>query len=287
MQFEDLSTAEIEDLNIAYLPRRTVANADEYLRLAAERSAGVRTELTCHLDIAYGDTPLQSLDIFPAATAAAPVFIFIHGGYWWALDKSIYSEIAAPFVAAGATVVLPNYDLCPSVGIPDIVGQVQQALKWVYENISRYNGDPDNLHICGHSAGGHLVGMMMATDWRTDFDLPGNLLKSTTPLSGLFDIEPHRHTELQANIRLTAADAAANSPQNLTLYCECPVFCAVGGGESDAFKKQSRDFYDKCREAGLTVDYVETGSDNHFDITNRLSDPVDPLTRALLNFMGL
>jgi len=287
MGFENLSPAEIEELNDAYLPRRTVANAEQYLSDAAQRSAEIRATLTRHLDIAYGDTSFQTLDIFPAALQTAPVFVFIHGGYWWALDKSFYSDIAPSFVSAGATVVLLNYDLCPIVTIPEITRQIKQAVKWVHENIGDYNGDRDKLHLCGHSAGGHLAGMMMTTDWQAEFGLPGNLLKSATPLSGLFDIEPHRHTELQAHIQLTAADAKANSPQNLPLYSTCPVLCAVGGGESGAFKKQSLDFADKCRQAGIGVEYLETGTDNHFDITNRLQDPDDPMTRAILGQMGL
>ncbi len=280
------SPEEIELLNTEYLPRRTVPHMQDYFDAAAARSAEARTRLAGNLDIPYGDTALQRLDIFPAGQPGAPVFVFIHGGYWRALDKSFYSDIAETFVAAGATVVLPNYDLCPAVSIPDIMAEMRTALAWVHANIAAYNGDAGKIYLCGHSAGGHLTGMMMATDWAA-MGLPRDLLKGAAPLSGLFDIEPHRHTELQADIRLTAEDAAANSPQNLTLYADCPVICAVGGGESASFHRQSKEFAEKCRAAGLPADYLETGNDNHFEITERLLKPDDPLTLALLKLMGL
>ena len=116
-----LSKAQIDHINLQYLPRLTVKNVDGYLERSARRSARVRATLRCHIDVPYGDTPGQKLDIFVAARKNAPVHVFIHGGYWRALDKHIYSHVAAPLVAAGATVVLPNYDLCPRVRITDIV----------------------------------------------------------------------------------------------------------------------------------------------------------------------
>jgi len=287
MDYDNLSKEEIETLNVQYLPRRTVPNQTDYLKSAGARSALARTKQIGHLDVRYGDTGQQMLDIFPASTPHAPVLVFIHGGYWYALDKSFYSEIAPIFTEAGATVVLPNYDLCPTVTIPTIVDQLRQSMKWIYENISQYNGDPDRLHLSGHSAGGHLTGMMMATDWAGEFGLPANLLKGAAPLSGLFDIMPHRYTELQDAIQLTKEQALRSSPQNLELYCDCPIICAVGGGEPESFLRQSQEFTEKCRNAGLTCDYLALDTDNHFDVTDRLHDANDPLVGAILRQMGL
>ena len=136
-----LTKAQIDDINLQYLPRLTVNNAEEYLQKSAARSARLRNKIACQIDVPYGDTPGQTLDIFAAARKGAPVHVFIHGGYWRALDKDIYSHIAGPMVAAGATVVLPNYDLCPKVRITDIVHQVRRAIAWVYKNIAKHNGE--------------------------------------------------------------------------------------------------------------------------------------------------
>jgi arylformamidase len=287
MDYENLSDDERHALNVEYLPRLTVTNADEFIAKSGTRSAAARARLNGLIDIAYGDSDGQTLDIYPAEKPGSPVHVFIHGGYWRAMDKNLYSEMAAPFLAAGAAMVQPNYDLCPAVTIPDIVDQVRRSITWVHANIAEHNGNPDRIHISGHSAGGHLTGMMMATDWNAMFGLPQDLIKGATPLSGVFDIEPHRHTDLQPDIRLSAEDAAACSPQNLDLHYSGPVICAVGGGESGSFKRQSSDFTAKCQTHGLACDYVETGNDNHFEITGRLADGNDDLTRAMLAQMGL
>ncbi len=287
MDYDNLTDEQRQALNVQYLPRLTVTNADELLANAGRRSAAVRDRLNCQIDIAYGDSDLQTLDVFPAERAGSPVHVFIHGGYWRGLDKSIYSEVAAPMVAAGAAVVLPNYDLCPAVTIPDIVGQVQNAIAWVHANIAGHNGDPERIHISGHSAGGHLTGMMMATDWNAQFGLPKDLIKGATPLSGVFAIEPLGHTDLQTDIRLTPEIVGSCSPQNLEMHFSGPVICAVGGGESDEFKRQSGDFTAKCQALGLACDYVETGDDDHFAIVDRLGDGDAAFTRSVIAQMGL
>jgi arylformamidase len=278
---------QVRELNLQYLPRLTVKNADDYIRASAERSARARRRLNCELDVAYGDTAGQILDVFPAARKGAPVHVFIHGGYWRSLDKHIYSHVAGPMVAAGAAVVVPNYDLCPAVRITDIVGQIRRAIAWVYRNIGRYNGDRKRIYVSGHSAGGHLTGMMMVTDWAGEFGLPEDLIKGTAPLSGLFDIEPHRHSQLQEDLRLTAREARAMSPMYLRPTMRGPSIVAVGGAEPDRFHWQSLEFAARLRLHGVRAEYVSTPGDNHFDITDRLGSARDPLTRALIAQMGL
>lgn len=285
MDYENLTDEERHELNLQYRARMTIPDADQCVQNTAKRSALVRDSLSCHIDVPYGDTALQTLDIFPADQPGAPVFFYIHGGYWFQLDKSVYSEVAGPMAAAGITSVLPNYDLCPDVTIPDIVDQVRRALAWVYGHIDAYNGNADRIYVSGHSAGGHLTGMMMVTDWHGMFGLPADLIKGTAPLSGLFDIEPHRHTNLQPYIHLTKEAAAANSPQHLPLHFNGWMTCAVGGGETESFRRQSNDFTEKCRQAGLQSEYVETGSDHHFRITDRLADGDDPLTKSIIERM--
>ena len=282
-----LSKRDIDHINLQYLPRLTVPNADEYLEKSAKRSARTRKKLSCDIDVAYGDTPGQTLDIFPAAKKGAPVHIFIHGGYWRALDKDVYSHVAGPMVAAGATVVLVNYDLCPSVRITDIVNQVRRAIVWVYKNIGKFNGDRKKIFVSGHSAGGHLTGMMIATDWSKEAGLPKSLIKGSAPLSGLFDIEPHRHSQLQEDIRLTAKEAKAMSPMYLPPVAKGPAIVAVGGIEPDLFHWQSLEYAARLRLHGVAAEYVSMPGDNHFAITDRLGNARDPLTKALIAQMGL
>jgi arylformamidase len=282
-----LTKAQIKDINFQYLPRLTVTNVEEYLQKSAARSTRLRKNLSCQIDVPYGDTPGQMLDIFPAARKGAPVHVFIHGGYWRSLDKGIYSHIAGPMVAAGATVVLPNYDLCPQVRITDIVQQMRRAIVWVYKNIAKHNGDPKRIYVSGHSAGGHLTGMMISTDWSKEGRLPKDLIKGSAPLSGLFDIEPHRHSQLQPDIRLTAEEAKAMSPMYLLPLAKGPSIVAVGGAESDLFHWQSLEYAARLRLCGIKAEYVSTPGDNHFGITDRLGNARHPLTKALIAQMGL
>src|SRR6185436_17236466 len=118
------------------------------------------------LDLAYGDSPGQRLDVFPAPQPDAPVLVFIHGGYWRALDKSDHSFVAPPFTAAGVCVVIPNYDLAPAVTVPQITLQVVRAVAWTWKHIARFGGDPGRITVAGHSAGGQLATMMLACLWR-------------------------------------------------------------------------------------------------------------------------
>ncbi len=281
------SKQEIEHINLQYLPRLIVPNVEGYLEKSAERSARARKKIGGEIDLAYGDTPGQKLDVFPAANKGAPVHIFIHGGYWRSLDKHIYSHVAGPMVAAGATVVVPNYDLCPGVRITDITDQMRRAVAWVYKNAAKFNGSRAKIYVSGHSAGGHLTGMMVATDWAAQAGLPSNLIKGSAPLSGLFDIEPHRHSQLQPDIRLTAKEAKTQSPMYLPPIAKGSAIVAVGGDEPDLFHWQSLAYAAHLRQHGIKAEYVSMGSDNHFDITDRLANARDPLTKALISQMGL
>ena len=185
------------------------------------------------------------------------------------------------------TVVLPNYDLCPQVRITDIVHQMRRAIAWVYKNIAKHNGDPKRIYVSGHSAGGHLTGMMISTDWSKEGRLPKDLIKGSAPLSGLFDIEPHRHSQLQPDIRLTAKEAKAMSPMYLPPFAKGPSIVAVGGAEPDLFHWQSLEYAARLRLYRIKADYVSTPGDNHFAITDRLGNARDPLTKALIAQMGL
>ncbi|MCI0525821.1 MAG: alpha/beta hydrolase, partial [Nitrospira sp.] len=164
-------------LDAQYNLRRRHPNFQDYFDKNEQKSERVRQALSCQLDIAYGNRPGERLDVFPAPELNAPVHLFIHGGYWQFLDKRSHDFVAEPFVAIGCTTVVINYDLAPSVGIDEIVRQVRAALAWTYQNINTFNGDPSQIYISGHSAGGHLVAMAMVTDWEKDWNLPANLVK--------------------------------------------------------------------------------------------------------------
>ena len=205
-----------------------------------DESAQARERLGGVLDVPYGSDPSERLDIFPTASRGAPVPVYIHGGYWRALDKRGQTFLAPPFVDAGAMVVLPNYALCPAVRIEHIALQLVQALAWVYRHAAEYGGDPARIVVAGHSAGGHLAAMLLACDWcSVARDLPANLVRAALSISGVFDLEPLRHSPFLAHdLKLTAASARRLSPA-LMPAPSGRLTAVVGGDESEEFLRQN------------------------------------------------
>ena len=202
-------------LEAQYNNRARVADAMAQLAGWAEASQRARDgSARKRLDIAYGDGPSETLDIFPAAAPDAPVLVYVHGGYWRSLDKSDFSFVAPSFVAGGAMVVLPNYALCPAVTIEDIALQMVKALAWTWRHAAEHGGNPQRMALVGHSAGGHLAAMLLSCRWKqVGEDLPLQPLAGALAISGLYDLEPLRLTEfLQADLKLTPSQVARCSP---------------------------------------------------------------------------
>lgn len=261
---------------------------EDFLARWREESVRVRGALVGELDIPYGDGPDARLDIFAAEGDAAPILVFIHGGYWRGLDKADFSFVAEPFVQAGVSVAALNYSLAPAVTIDAIVEQCRAALGWLYRNAERCNGMPERLFVTGHSAGGHLTAMMMLTDWAAR-GLPADLVKGGTPISGLFDLAPIRQTSINDDVRLDRASAARNSPIALLSDLrppDMPLLAAVGADETAEFVRQSRTFAEAWRRHGAPSTAMELAGLHHFDVILELADPTSPLTRAILAQIG-
>ena len=283
-RYRNFDTAE---LDVQYNARATTPNVLDILALYAEESAKARAALPCELDVAFGDHPDETLDIFPAERPGAPVFVFIHGGYWRALNKSDSSSMAPAITKAGATVVAVNYSLAPGASLDTIVDQCRRALAWVHRNIGRHNGDARRIHVCGSSAGGHLVGMMVADGWHAQYGVPENVVAGAIPLSGLFDLAPIPLTHINAWMKLSDADAERNSPMTHLPSRGCPMIVSYGETETAEFKRQTDDYLAAWRARGFPGEYVPMPGTNHFDIVLTLNDAESPLTRAIFRQMGL
>lgn len=280
-------------LDIQYNARATVPDVQPFLAQYAIQGQAARAALPCAADVPYGNHPDELLDVFPAAAqanvpaAGAPVFVFIHGGYWRALSKNDACGMAPAFTQAGAVVVTVNYSLAPAVTLDQIVDQNRRALAWVHRHIARHGGDPQRIHVSGSSAGGHLVGMLLAGGWHDEYGVPADVVAGAAPLSGLYDLRPLVHTHINEWMRLSPADALRNSPALLALAARCPLLVSYGGNETDEFKRQTDDFLQAWRARGLPAHYVPMPDHNHFDIVLALNDSASPLTRALFHQMGL
>jgi len=269
-----------------YNNRAWVPDFANHLQHWTEQSKTARHQLRGLTDISYGDGPNENLDIFPANLAHAPVMVFLHGGYWRALDKSDQSFIAPSFTREGVCVVVPNYALCPMVTIPDIVMQMVKALTWVWRYISEWGGDPNRIHVVGHSAGGHLAAMMMACQWqRYADDLPADLVKSGLSVSGLFELESvMRSPMLQSDLRLDEAQVLRCSPAWMPTPAQGSFWSVVGALESDEFIRQHMLIQQAWGKACVPVCEALPGL-HHFNVLSALAESGSYLNRLALRFL--
>jgi len=278
-------------LDTQYNNRARVPDHARTLASWAAASALARAKSVVHLDQRYGDGAGETLDVFPAVdqpAAGAPVLVFIHGGYWRALDKADHSFVAPSFTADGAMVVVPNYALCPAVSIEHIVLQMAAAVAWVWRHAAEFGGDPTRIALAGHSAGGHLAAMLLSCRWRElADDLPAQPLSGALSISGLYDLEPLRHTPfLQTDLRLTPASVARLSPAFFPRPKGAKLYATVGSEESDEFVRQNRLIRDVWGPTAVPVCETVPAS-NHFTVLAGLADPQGRLHDLALRLLGL
>jgi arylformamidase len=270
-----------------YNNRARVPEHQEILARWSRASALCRDSLSRRIDVAYGSGPAEKLDIFPTASANAPVLVFIHGGWWRMLDKSEQSFIAPAFVHAGAMVVLPNYDLCPKVGIDDIAMQMARALAWTWRNAALYGGDPNRIIVAGHSAGGHLASMVLCCDWKAvGRDLPKDLVRKALSISGVFDLEPLRHTTfLQPDLRLTPESVRRLSPAGFAAPSGT-LYAVAGADESEEFLRNNVLIQSRWGRKTVPVSEGLPGL-NHFNVLHDLVEPGTRLHSLAKELLGL
>jgi len=276
-----------DELNRQVSARGTVPDIAPFMEDYARLSAEARKTLNCRLDVPYGPTEPERLDIFPATKPNSPIFVFIHGGYWRMLDARDSSFMARTFVEAGCAVVAINYALAPSVSLHEIVRQCRAALRWTVEHAAEFNGDAARIHVCGSSAGGHLTGMMIARGWAEEFGLQEGFIQSASLLSGLMDLEPVRLSNCNEWCKLDEADAKALSPIEHLPAKPLPLVIAYGTSETTEFLRQSECYAAACTALRSEVAIVNEPQSNHFDLPLRLCDKSSPLAKAVLKVMQL
>jgi len=266
-----------------YNARLQVHDNEEIVGRNIARSEAYRKRARALLDVPFGKSERERVDLFLPRRDDAPVHLFIHGGYWRSRDKSMFSFLAEPLVEAGAIVAITDYDLCPQVTVDEIVRQIRSVTIWLWRKARDHGGDPDRIHVSGHSAGGHLAAMLAATRW-PEFEpqLPEDLVKSATPVSGLFTLEPLLRHSVNDDLRLDVEAARRNSPSLMRPQVSGPINICVGGDESEEFRWQSRDLASRWKEDGARVAYVEVPASNHFTILEGLGEANFELTRRLV-----
>jgi arylformamidase len=272
-----------DELELQFNPRCAVPDFEAYQAVNATRSDEIRARFDARLDLAYGDGPLQKLDVFPAAAEGgrAPIHVFFHGGYWRAQDKASFAFVAQHLVPRGICTVIANYDLCPTVTLDGVVAAARRALAWTFAHAADFGADPARLTVSGSSAGAHLQAMALAHDWRAE-GLPADLIKGAVPITGIYDPEPARHTSVNAEIGLTEEVARRNDALSLPPLTRCPVALFVGGAEPPLWQQQTTLYAAHLRRHGLAPTCEVIPGANHFSILDQYLDPASPIVRAIL-----
>ncbi len=249
-----------------------------WARDAAAYRARASAEKRAELGLTYGPGPRQTIDLFHAASGnAAPLALFVHGGYWRSLEPSQFSHMAAGLNTRGVTVAVAGYDLCPQVSVGAIIDELRSACLFLWRRFAR------PLLVYGHSAGGHLAGAMLATDWRArDASVPAGLVPAALSLSGLFDLTPLVGLTMNQDLRLDAAEARRVSP----LFWPAPkgaiVDSLVGALETNEFLRQARVIADVWGAAGVATHYEAIAGKNHFTVCDDLVDPKSAMVARLV-----
>jgi arylformamidase len=273
------------DYEAEYNNRARVKEHPEILARLAEAAGAYRALATAEgrveFGASYGASPRQFVDIvFSEAGPDAPLAMFIHGGYWRSLQPQMFSSLARGLNRHGVTVALAGYDLCPEVGIGEIVEQIERACLFLWDRFRK------RILVFGHSAGGHLAAAMLATDWRTR-GAPEDLVPSAMAISGLFDLAPMIATSMNADFKLDETEARRLSPLDWPPPVGRVFDAVVGGAESSEFLRQSRIIVDRWGDAGVDARYEAVASANHFTVIEPLADAESEMVRRLVEMARL
>jgi arylformamidase len=268
----------------AYAPMMSQIN-----KRFASTSETTRARLGAPKRFAYGPTPIEGLDLFPAKTANAPIFVFIHGGRWLYGSAKDYAYPADLFVNAGVNYVVLDFIPVDAAGgdLRPMADQVRRGIAWVYKNAASFAGDTKRFYIGGHSSGGHLAGVAMVTDWAKDFALPADMIAGGLLMSGMYDLKPARLSARSAYVKFDDDMEQSLSAMRHIALLRAPITVTCGGFETPEFQRQSRDFAAAVKAAGKPVELLEAPNFNHFEMCESLGNPYGPNGLAALKLMKL
>ena len=260
--------------------RDHVADFDRYVAEYASRSVQSRERHEHQLDVAYGDSPVERLDLFlpPSSTSPRPIHLFIHGGYWRMFSKDGFSFIADTVLAAGGIAAIMDYSLMPGVRMQTIVGQVRSAAKWLKTNADSFGGDARRLTVSGHSAGAHLCCTLL------EMDCPATPAAALL-LSGIYDLAPLQQSFLQPLLGLTDQEVADFSPVSKIYQPATRVTLMVGELETGPFHTQANQLQALMTAHGSTAFLADAPEQNHMSIVLDMGDAATQVGRTLMEII--
>jgi arylformamidase len=257
---------------------RVPEHPEIFARWAREAAAYRAAAQDAEFGLAYGPSPRQIIDLFPAKDydEMTPLALFIHGGWWRSLEPSMFSQLAAGPNARGVTVAVAGYDFCPQVSIATIIEEMRAACLWLWRKHKKH------IFVYGHSAGGHLAACLLAQDWRAfASDAPADLVPAAYAISGVYDLAPLVHVSQNSDLRLDDAEARRVSPLHWKVPAKRTLDAVVGSLESSEFLRQSKIIAEGWSSRGVAARYEAIAGMNHFTIVDALSDPTSAMTRRV------
>lgn len=263
-------------LNAAYNNSAAVTDSGEWLAGWRVRSGASRTISGAQLDVPYGPQERARFDYFPAGVPGAPLFVFIHGGYWHRNTKELFSFVSEGPRVHGIDVAIVGYTLAPAARLSEIVVEVQQAVNYLAANADQFGFDPKQIYVGGWSAGGHLAAI--ACRWPN--------VKAALIVSGIFDLEPIALSYINDPLRLNREEIENFSPLNLLRTGIAPQSITIGGNELTELQRQSAAYAAAASRLGLPVKLAMLPGHHHFSILDELAKADGILTDELLGLVA-
>ncbi len=255
-----------EQLEREYSPSSAIGgDYSPYIEQYITQSQNARDTLPVQLDLPYGNSPAQVLDLFHPGGPPRPLHIFIHGGYWQELSHKESSPMAPVLLERGIAFAALNYTLAPEADIDEMILECQQAIRWLIKNADQLNIDASDLTISGHSAGAQLVAMSLIR-WQQQGDDITQRIREVLLISGIYDLTPLPLTSVNGPLGLDHETAMQLSPAHYDVKFDTPVTILVAEQDTDEFKRQAREYYQQLKEQGTPVEFIECSGKNHFDI---------------------
>jgi arylformamidase len=267
-----------EQLDRQFNTRQSVPDYATYFESWEKQGEQVRKNYKICKNIFYGNHPLECLDIFPAEKPKVKTIIFIHGGYWHLLDKELFHFLTPSFHSRHVNIVFINYRLAPDASMEMIVSSCHRAIQWLHDNIIHFNGNPMDMYVMGHSAGGHIATTLLVAE-QTKY------IKGVISLSGLFRLEPILYSFLNSILSMDIQIAEKYSPVLLKSPNTCPILLATGTNETDEFKDQSLELYKSWRSEDRVIELMTIWDRNHYSILDEVTDRDSLLASAIFQLM--